>query len=107
MHLWEEWSGVKAARVQEHALPRLAEGVAGFHQTHQRLPESFDELVVAGVLGDIPVDPWGMPYQYERMQRGARLMSYGADRDVGGDGSRSDLVCALEDLPVACAVTVQ
>ncbi len=45
--------------------------------------------------GDLPVDPWGEPYQYrapgENNPRGFDLWSLGADGAPGGDGNAADV----------------
>ena len=44
--------------------------------------------------GDVPSDPWGMPYQYRSPGAGGKdyeLLSYGHDRAPGGVGEDADL----------------
>lgn len=46
------------------------------------------------VQGDIPLDPWGMPYRYQTPGSNGRdylLMSYGHDKMLGGSGDDADL----------------
>lgn len=46
-----------------------------------------------GYLEKLPKDPWGSPYKY--LQPGLHgdvdVMSYGADREAGGEGSDADI----------------
>lgn len=45
-------------------------------------------------LADVPVDPWGMPYQYEFPTAGSEsfaLYSLGADSAPGGEGINADI----------------
>jgi general secretion pathway protein G len=44
--------------------------------------------------GDVPLDPWGMPYQYRIPGSSGRdydLSSYGKDRAPGGSGDDADI----------------
>ncbi len=45
--------------------------------------------------GDVPVDPWNTPYQYENtnnsLGRAFYLYSFGADRKKGGEGLNKDI----------------
>ncbi|WP_341893406.1 type II secretion system major pseudopilin GspG [Variovorax sp. YR752] len=44
--------------------------------------------------GDVPPDPWGMPYQYRSPGTDGKdynLLSYGRDRAPGGTGDDADL----------------
>ncbi|QRO00496.1 type II secretion system protein GspG [Archangium violaceum] len=66
-----------------------------FHRITGRFPsqaENFYPLVQVGLLKEMPVDPWGRPYQY-RMDGGkGYVMSYGADGLPGGSGDDADLI---------------
>ena len=45
--------------------------------------------------GEIPLDPWGTPYQYQSPSTHGKdfdLMSYGKDRSPGGQGDDADIV---------------
>lgn len=45
--------------------------------------------------GDLPLDPWGMAYQYRSPGANGRdyeVLSYGRDRAPGGDGDDADIV---------------
>ena len=44
--------------------------------------------------GEIPLDPWGMAYQYQSPGPGGRdyqVLSYGHDRSPGGSGDDADI----------------
>jgi general secretion pathway protein G len=42
---------------------------------------------------EVPVDPWGRPYQYRRGEAGRAfvIVSLGADGAEGGDGENADI----------------
>ena len=58
-------------------------------------PTTLQDLVSDGTMKELPDDPWGNPYQYER--NGSRsgkdfdLYSYGRDGLEGGGGLDSDI----------------
>ena len=42
--------------------------------------------------GDVPAaDPWGNPYDYELLETGVRITSYGSDGAPGGTGPAQDI----------------
>lgn len=44
--------------------------------------------------GEVPPDPWGMPYQYRQPGAAGKdydLLSYGRDRSPGGSGDDADI----------------
>lgn len=41
--------------------------------------------------GDVPMDPWGNPYEYSSDGRDFDLMSYGADGSPGGEDNDADI----------------
>ncbi len=49
-----------------------------------------------GYVKNLPTDPWGSPYVYERTPNGFNLFSLGADGAEGGDGLNADI--RYEDL---------
>src|SRR5712692_424009 len=55
----EHWQTLKAEEDAEH----LAEYVADFARRNGRMPLSLSELVTAGLLPGVPVDPAGFPYR--------------------------------------------
>ena len=45
-----------------------------------------------GYLDRLPVDPWGNPYQYRRINaRSFEIFSWGADGQPGGEGADADI----------------
>lgn len=66
-----------------------------------RYPESLDGLLENTsdraswngpyIRSDVPMDPWGNPYQYSSDGRDFELMSYGADGREGGEGDDADI----------------
>ncbi|ATB27370.1 type II secretion system protein GspG [Melittangium boletus] len=67
-----------------------------FHRITGRFPsqaENFYPLLQVGLIKEIPMDPWGRPYQYRMSERGnGYIMTYGADGVRGGKGDAADLV---------------
>jgi general secretion pathway protein G len=49
-----------------------------------------------GYVKNIPIDPWGTPYAYERTEQGYNLLSFGADGVEGGEELNADI--RYEDL---------
>lgn len=43
------------------------------------------------IRSDVPMDPWGNPYEYSSDGRDFDLMSYGADGREGGEGNDADI----------------
>ncbi len=62
---------------------------------HMNYPTTLEDLVSSGNMKEIPPDPWGNSFQYERS--GGRsgkdfdLYSYGRDGVAGGAGLDSDI----------------
>jgi general secretion pathway protein G len=67
-----------------------------FHRITGRFPsqaENFYPLIQVGLLQEIPMDPWGRPYQYRMSDKGnGYILSYGSDGVRGGQGDAADLV---------------
>ena len=97
-------SEVTAARAQLDAIDKALQSyrldVGRFPATAQGLRalvnQPGDEPRWRGpyMQGDIPVDPWGSPYQYRTPGANGRdyeLLSWGRDRAPGGSGDDSDI----------------
>ena len=70
----------------EGRYPTNDEGLAQLTQKTDRIPEP--------LLANLPVDPWGRPYQYLQPGRNSRpyeVISYGADGREGGQGADADI----------------
>ena len=67
-----------------------------FHRITGRFPsqaENFYPLLQVGLLQEVPMDPWGRPYQYRMSDKGnGYILSYGSDGVSGGQGDAADLV---------------
>ena len=72
----------------DQGLEALVSEPSGFPEPRNYNPE--------GYLKNMPSDPWGSPYVYERTGNGFALMSLGADGVEGGDGLNADI--RYEDL---------
>lgn len=67
----------------DQGLEALVEEPSGFPEPKNYNPE--------GYIKNLPTDPWGSPYVYERTPGGFRLMSLGADGAEGGEGLNADI----------------
>ncbi|HEX7036363.1 MAG TPA: type II secretion system major pseudopilin GspG [Pseudomonadales bacterium] len=68
----------------EQGLEALVEKPDGFPEPKNYNPE--------GYIKNLPTDPWGSPYVYERTERGFVLKSLGADGAEGGEGLNADIL---------------
>lgn len=98
-------SELTAARAQLDAFDKALQGfridTGHYPSTSQGLQslviQPADEARWRGpyLQGDIPLDPWGSPYQYRIPGTSGKdydLSSYGRDRVAGGAGDDADLV---------------
>lgn len=65
--------------------PTTDQGIAMLAERSDEFPD--------GLLNKIPKDPWGNEYIYQVPGRDApyEVMSYGADKQEGGDGANKDI----------------
>ena len=66
-----------------------------FHRITGRFPsqaENFYPLIQGGLLKEIPLDPWGRPYQYRMEGAKGYIVSYGEDGLPGGTGEAADII---------------
>jgi general secretion pathway protein G len=67
-----------------------------FHRITGRFPsqaENFYPLLQVELLKEVPMDPWGRPYQYRMSDTGkGYVMTYGSDGLPGGTGDAADLI---------------
>ena len=86
-------SGLLTYRLDVGQFPSEQEGLQGLNNppSDERRRSMWD----GPYLGDeLPVDPWGMPYQYKPSSthpQGFVLFSYGADGKQGGEGVDADI----------------
>jgi general secretion pathway protein G len=68
-----------------NAYPDNAEGLAALTKTSEKQPEP--------LLKQLPIDPWGRPYQYNRPGRAEpyEIICFGADGRPGGEGADKDI----------------
>lgn len=98
-------SETTAARAQMDALDKALQAyridVGQYPSTGQGLkalvtsPGSDSRWRGPYLQGEVPVDPWGTPYQYRSPGATGKdfdLISYGKDRSPGGDGDSADIV---------------
>jgi general secretion pathway protein G len=74
-------------------------GLEGYFKSYHRITgrfpsqaENFYPLLQVGLLKDIPLDPWGRPYQYRMEGAKGYVISYGADGEPGGSGDAADII---------------
>jgi len=72
----------------DQGLEALVERPSGFPEPQNYNPD--------GYIRNLPTDPWGSPYVYERDGSNFSLYSLGADGAEGGDGLNADI--RYEDL---------
>ncbi|HZM70534.1 MAG TPA: hypothetical protein VFB95_09215 [Candidatus Cryosericum sp.] len=73
------WNHVRDLKVRID-LEDLAAGIAAFRSRAGRAPRRLDELVRAGILTSLPLDPEERPYDYEP---GTGRVAYGGSRVLG------------------------
>jgi general secretion pathway protein G len=65
-----------------------------FYRMMGRYPseqEGFRTILQAGVLRELPVDPWGRPYRYFVRDEKSYVLSLGEDGQLGGTGEAADV----------------
>jgi len=67
----------------DQGLEALVERPSGFPEPQNYNPD--------GYIRNLPTDPWGSPYVYERDGSNFSLYSLGADGAEGGDGLNADI----------------
>ena len=67
----------------EQGLDALVRKPSGFPEPKNYSPD--------GYIKQLPTDPWGSPYVYEREGDSFRLFSLGADGAEGGEGLNADI----------------
>lgn len=67
----------------DQGLDALVEKPSGFPEPKNYNPD--------GYIKNLPTDPWGSPYVYERTPNGFNLYSLGADGTEGGEGLNADI----------------
>ena len=56
--------------------------------TTSPVPKRYSE---GGYLKKVPDDPWGNPYVYRNQNGRIQIISYGPDREEGGEGINADI----------------
>ena len=67
----------------DQGLEALVSKPSGFPEPKNYSPD--------GYVKNVPTDPWGSPYIYERTGEGFALFSLGSDGQEGGDGLNADI----------------
>lgn len=87
-------TALRLYELDNRALPTTEQGLQALVSKPQRSPLP-SRYKPGGYLRELPLDPWGQPYQYLAPSRdGARayeLGSLGADGRAGGSNSNADL----------------
>ena len=95
---------VQAAGIQ---IKQLSSDVLNYKLKTGQYPSSFEDLVndpggVKGwkqILEVVPEDPWNTPYHFEVVPgsfRGFEIISYGADKQAGGEGINADITLSIK-----------
>ena len=86
---------IKTAKVQ---MQEIMKALDLFKMDNKQYPESLEELLEKteehpeGLLGSIPLDPWGNEYEYmSGTEHGYDLVCYGRDGQEGGEGEDADV----------------
>ncbi|MDJ0973547.1 MAG: type II secretion system protein GspG [Planctomycetota bacterium] len=88
-------------------LSEIAEQVKDYQARSGRLPDALDSLTEGGdmdsgkaIIPDgawrVPVDPWGSPYEYERLAEGGFSV-----RSLGPDGERYTVDDLVHNVPMS------
>lgn len=81
---------LQAYRIDTGRFPSAAQGLAAL----VTLPAGETRWRGPYLQGDVPLDPWGSPYQYRSPGSTGRdfdLLSYGRDKAPGGSGDDADI----------------
>ena len=79
-------------RLDNRAYPTEEQGLRALAERPSAPPVP-PNWVAGGYLPNVPTDPWGNPYLYQRPDAGSKyeLISLGADGIPGGDGVDADI----------------
>ena len=79
------------SRTARDLMVETARAVQRYRYSRGRYPDNLDALMPK-MLNEPPIDPWGSPLQYERLENGYRLSCLGGDSRRGGEGIATDFV---------------
>ena len=82
-------------RMDNFVYPSTEQGLEALVSPPSGFPEP-KNYTPGGYVKNLPTDPWGSPYVYEKTQEGFSLFSLGADGTEGGEGLNADI--RVEDL---------
>lgn len=90
---------VRLYSAEQHRLPTQEQGLQALVQKPSIAPIP-DSYPVGGYLEtrSLPDDPWGEPYIYlvpGRQGEPFEIISYGSDREPGGDGDAADISSSI------------
>ena len=77
-------------KLDNQAYPTAAQGLGALVEQPQAEPVP---TAWRAYLSDLPLDPWGRPYQYINpgVRSEVEVVSWGADGAPGGDGANADI----------------
>lgn len=82
-------SSVKAAKAQ---ISNLKTAIVSYKLKHRKLPESLEDVAPLLDPPQIPEDPWGNPYVYNKLSGSDyEIISYGVDGAPGGSDLDADI----------------
>ena len=79
------------SRTARDLMVETARAVQRYRYRKGRYPDNLDALMPK-MLDEAPIDPWGSPLQYEKLENGYRLSCLGGDSRRGGEGIATDFV---------------
>lgn len=94
VHLTNDPSLSPKQRQARGEIRRVDKLFKDFYRMMGRYPseqEAFTTIIQAGVLKEVPVDPWGRPYRYVVHERTGHVISLGEDGQPGGAGEAADV----------------
>ena len=94
VHLTNDPSLSPKQRQARGEIRRVDKLFKDFYRVMGRYPseqEAFTTIVQAGVMKEVPVDPWGRPYRYVLIEGEGHVLSLGEDGAPGGVGEAADV----------------
>ena len=94
VHLTNDPSLSPKQRQARGEIRRVDKLFKDFYRVMGRYPseqEAFSTIVQAGVMKEVPVDPWGHPYRYVLIEGEGHVVSLGEDGVPGGVGEAADV----------------
>ncbi len=73
-------------------ISNLKTAVKMYRIKNKRLPNTLEEIAQFLDPSEVPLDPWGNPYVYQKEGNASfKIVSYGGDGSPGGSGVNADI----------------